>query len=432
MKQAIKNKIDELFKATPDNVGVGWGKKMKGGKYTEELCIVFGVEQKKPLDELKRSEILPPSVEIEGHVYKTDVIEVGKMRTFVSCYPSIAGDCTGCNNATAVPCFQTWCPDYYDPDDPLNNWTYHIDNQDRQTFLSGGIQISSNNNFPVGGGSGMVGTLGMIAIDNFTGALVGVTNNHVVVGNPFYATERLTNSEESEADDNVYQNYSAIGYEIGKVMRYMPLMAGIPNSVDGAIFSVDSSVIDLTESYKQFGLSYTSAMDFASTVEIDNLLSTNPLLYSSGRTTGPKEGALCGLVVRNVPYSANIGPYFDGGIARYDIPFNNLILFSRTDYQCPYPSAEGDSGAVLIADFSGTWKIIGLILGGSEFFGLACRIDEVAAQLDISAWNGLAAPYIDVNSQEIITGIGRSALKVKLCNEKTYWQIGIGTYSNPC
>jgi hypothetical protein len=50
--------------------------------------------------------------------------------------------------------------------------------------MKGGISITSANNL------GKVGTLGFIAVDNAKNALVGVTNNHVVVGTAFYTNYR--------------------------------------------------------------------------------------------------------------------------------------------------------------------------------------------------------------------------------------------------
>jgi hypothetical protein len=87
---------------------------------------------------------------------------------------------------------------------------------------------------------------------------------------------------------------------------------------------------------------------------------------------------------------------------------------------------------VLIADYSGTWKIIGLCLAGSTNYGLACRIDNVATQLGIEAWDGSAKNYIDFASQDIITVTGTSSDATIVCDGKTYWQIGAGLTNNPC
>lgn len=406
MNNNIKDKIHNLFINTPDNVGVMYGKKTKGGKFTGEHAIVFTVEKKKPLSELREDEVFPSCIEIEGKEYKTDVLEVGKIHTL------------SCNANSEADCYD-WLNEY-DINDPLpmDNWNYCRP-------LKGGVQITSDNLI------GYVGTLGTIAVDIDTQALVGLTNNHVVVGNAFYTSERPVDTLENESDDTAYQEYIGVDTSIGKVIRYVPINEnpGI-NRVDGALVSVSSDVIDNDESFKQFGLSYEFPMEFATTEEIDDLLEDNPPLYNSGRTTGAKEGGSCGLIY--IGESAeNITGYWNG---QYEdvIGFYNLIVFAREDLECPYPIYKGDSGSVLIANYGGTWKIIGLCFAGGVHYGYACRIDNVASELNIEAWDGTAKNFIDLSSQEIITVNGTSSDKTIECDGKTYWQIGAGLTNNPC
>jgi hypothetical protein len=412
MNKDIKDKVHELFNSTPDNIGVMYGKKTKEGKFTGEHTIIFTVETKKPLGELKEEEILPSYIDINGEKYKTDVLEVGHVK-LLSCDASTEATCYDWLNQSNI-------------DDP-----YHIDNWDYCRPLKGGIQMTSDNL------AGYVGTLGMIAVDTATQSLVGVTNNHVVIGNAFYTSERPIVTLENESDDTAYQEY--IGVEeyigvhpnIGKVIRYIPInmIPGI-NTVDGALVSVASDDIDIAESFKQFGLSYNLPMVFATTEEIDELIDDNPPLYNSGRTTGAKEGSPCGLIYIG-ELDGNVGPYWNGYYNSL-VTFHDLIVFARENIDCPWPIYKGDSGSVLIADYSGTWKIIGLCLAGSTNYGLACRIDNVATQLGIEAWDGSAKNYIDFASQDIITVTGTSSDATIVCDGKTYWQIGSGLTNNPC
>jgi len=404
MKQIIKDKITELFNSTPKEVGVGWGKKKKNGKFTDEIGIIFTVEKKKPIGELSKDELLPSSIEIDGKTYHTDVIEVGAVRLLA------------CNPATQADCY-----DWYDGVDPI-----YIPNWDKMRPIMGGIQMSSDNQV------GYVGTLGAVVVDNETDSLVGLTNNHVVVGNPFYTSERSYNIIENEEDDTAYQDYIGVGNDIGKVIRYVPVLK-VPdyNYVDGAIVSLNESVVDLNESFKQFGLSYNLPMEFATTEEIDDLFMDSPSLYNSGRSTGPKEGSPCGLIVTATNQILSIVGYTDGGVELV-ITFAGCIVFSRIDDTCAWPIYSGDSGSVLIADYGGTWKIVGLCFAGGTNYGFACRIDKVAEELNISAWDGSAKNFIDLSSQEIITVNGVSADKTITCNGKTYWQIGSGLTNNPC
>jgi hypothetical protein len=408
MNKDIKDRIKKLFNSTPDDVGVAYGKKMKGGIPTGETSIIFTVEKKKPLSELSKEEVLPKSVTIKGKKYVTDVIEIGKIKLLA------------CDNSVKTNCVDPW----YNYSD--SRYPYHMDNWDLCRPLKGGVQFTSDNKV------GSVGTLGMIAVDVSTDSLVGVTNNHVVIGNAFFTSERPINTLENESDDVAYQEYIDVGTDIGKVVRYVPISrAPGVNQVDGALVSIDSGVVDIAESYKQFGLSYTLPMEFASTVEIDDLISSNPPLCSSGRTTGAKEGSPCGLSIYGIGYMTGVGPYWNGYYETV-ATFEELLIFTRINTECPWPIYAGDSGSVLIANYSGTWKIIGLCFAGGEFYGLACRIDEVASQLGISAWDGTAKGYINLLSQDIITVAGTSSDATISCNGKTYWQIGAGLTNNPC
>lgn len=411
MEESLKNKIKELYESTPPTTGVAFGKKRVGGKFTGENCIIFNVEKKKSLSELEDDEILPSTVNIDGVIYKTDVWESGKIK-LLACDETTSGNC-------------------YDWED------YPPQNQNEFRPLYGGVQCTSANN------SSTYGTLGFMAMDTLTSAIVGVSNNHVLVKNAFYTTSRDVNNVENELSDVVYQNYPIAGQEIGKVIRYVPIsQSPTYNQVDGALVGIfpntggNTPYIDFTASYKQYGLSYTLPLSFASTGEIDGMLDVespyyNPPLYSSGAGTGAKGESLCGLTISGTNAYELVGGYNNGGVEE-DVLFSDLLSFTRTNPDCLYPIASGDSGSALIADFNGTWKIVGLVFAGGDYDGVACRIDKVASQLGISAWDGSTIPFIDLSSQIIITEDGQSSAKTKTCNGDLYWQIGAGTNNNPC
>jgi len=402
---SIKEKIKELFNNTPDNVGVSFGKKITNGKYTDEIGIVFTIDKKLPLDQIPENEVLPSSIEIDGTVYSTDVFEVGKIIP-LACSQSIIDNCYNWFNTA-----------------PGNRGNIRP--------LKGGVSITSDKNL------GSVGTMGFIAVDTDSQALVGVTNNHVVIGDAFMTSQRsisgLNPVLENEKGDRVYQpGESPIPsqtFKIGEVIRYVPIYTGSANQVDGALLYISSSVDSISESYKQFGLSYTSSLPFASTAEIDNLLSTNPPLCSSGRTTGPKEGSPCGLIMSAINVSTYVQPYKLQGNDKV-VLFNDCISFTRIDPDCPHPVYPGDSGSALIANFSGVWKIIGLVFAGGNNIGIACRIDNVALQLGIEEWDGTAKNH--VTSIAYKSNPSTSNSSYINCGSK-YWQIGLEYgVSNPC
>jgi hypothetical protein len=407
LTESIKQKIQELFDNTPDNVSVSYGKKITNGQYTGEIGITFFVETKLPIEVIPAEELLPSSITIDGVEYVTDVVPVGKIGVLVC-------DSTTLNNCYA---WQTSAPG----------------NRGTIRPLKGGISVTSYNN------QDAIGTLGFMAVDTFTQALVGISNNHVLISDGFYTSNRnLTGLKENELSDNVYQTGETgtnPALKIGEVLRYVPLNLSSTNTVDVAMTSVASADISNSESIKQYGLSNSTAMPFASTSEINNLLSTNPLLYSSGRTSGAKGEGLCGLRVLSIGVSAPISGYTLQGATK-TINFSDCIVFTRTNPECPSPIASGDSGSALIANFSGTWKIIGLVFAGgtsaSNYVGFANRIDNVASQLSIQSWDGTSKNYVDLASKTNKTIAGGSSNATLNCNGSTYWQVGLTNISSPC
>ena len=214
------------------------------------------------------------------------------------------------------------------------------------------------------------------------------------------------------------------------------------NYVDGAILSLEAEDVSITTSYQQAGVSdYTLPLPFASTAEIDDLLTTNPMIYSSGRTTGPKGGASCPMRIGALFTVLNINYKLQGGtaVAR----FLDQITFVKPENDpslttiCSNPRYGGDSGSALIADFDGVRKIIGLVfaaggVGGIVYFGYANRIDRVASELGIEAWDGTAKGYVDPASITYKTTINGSSNKILNCEGVNYWQVGLTTLNTPC
>jgi hypothetical protein len=408
-------KIEELYESTPDYVGVGFGIKSTNKERTGEHAVIFTVEKKRPIEEIPEDELLPKEIEIDGVTYKTDVVEIGKVE-LLSCSTDVLNSCYDWNSGFI-----------YDGTTYGNN--IPPGNRGFIRPLKGGISITSQNQL------GKVGTLGFIAVDNAKNALVGVTNNHVVVGNAFYTA--LRNASPVNEYQDLYYQPGESGFQgnptyiIGEVVRYVPIHVNVYNQVDGALVTIDPSTISNTESYKQYDIIYNTPIPFATTAEIDSLLSTDPVLYSSGRTSGVKSGSLCSLAVFNINQILPINGYNLDGIIT-PITFNRTIGFTRTSDQCPFPIVPGDSGSALIVDFNGVYKIVGLIFAGSTYYGFANRIDDVASQLNISSWDGTTKNYFNTGSRQFITTPGGSYDKTIDCNNNIYWQVGTISNTNPC
>ena len=414
----IKLKIQELAKQNAFNANcISYGYKFVGNVQTDELCISFGVEQKKSISELLDSEIIPSSITIEDQILKTDVYEAGKVE-LLACNPycgAFAGPNSAANRAVTRP-------------------------------LVGGLSMQISN-LP-----GFVGTMGFIGVHTDTQALVGVTNNHVLIQDAFYTSDRsLINGvyqNEYFPINNVYQNGESYppppSNQIGRSLRYVPINEATPNQVDCGIFSINESDIDtgpISSSVMQAGDAYTAPLPFATTIEINNLLTTNPMIYSSGRTTGPKGGTGCPMRISSI-FTAFPIAYKKQGLAT-TVYFQDQLEFVKPENDpslsvlCPNPIIGGDSGSALIADFGGIRKIIGLVFAAraSTNTGYANRIDNVASEMGIEAWDGTNKNFVDPASIDYITTIGGSSAKNIICNERQFWQVGLtisAFFDNPC
>ena len=165
------------------------------------------------------------------------------------------------------------------------------------------------------------------------------------------------------------------------------------------------------------------------------------MLYSSGRTTGPKGGSGCPLRIFALftAFSLNYRKQF----VYTTVGFIDQITFVKPENDpslsvlCNSPIIGGDSGSALIADFDGVRKIIGLVFAASYVgvnivYAHANRIDNVSSEMDIEAWDGTNKNFVDLSSIEYITTVGGSSNKSIICDERQFSQVGLTTVINPC
>lgn len=406
--ELIKELTKYYHDITPEDVvGVSYGKKEIGGKLTDIDAVIFTVIKKKPLDEIPTDEIIPSTIEFKGFNFETDV-EEGEYLFLEDC-PS----------------------DFYD-------WiTTPPANRNTIRPLQGGISTTNYTSLNTS-----TGTLGFLAVDSQTNSLVGVSNNHVYVYDAFQANERSASGQKTSILNNIVTQPNESGNyglqnAIGLVKRYVPLSGtSYYNSVDCALTTVNEDDIDNSVSYRQYGMTgWLAPLEFATTSEIDNLLSTNPNLFSSGRTTGPKgEGDMKLFAdassVITIAYKKQGTPtyvYFEDNIRFYA-----SASTTPSGYVCTYPIAPGDSGSALVADFGGTRKIIGLVFAGlnyngSTVRGIANRIDNVVNQIGISAWTGQTVNYSNTGVTETHIVSGLSDIPYMDLSGNTYWQGGLSS-----
>lgn len=417
----ILNKINELRNLYPDAISIGYGPKISNGEATGDSAIIYQLKEKKAVVDLSPEEIIPSEIKIGEDVIKTDIVEIFAVNSLV-CN-------TGCGEDNGVS--------------SIANRTY-------TRPIKGALSITSSNNLSERG------TIGSLVKHTQSGAVVALTNNHVTIQDAVYTSQRtqsgLLQNEYTPANviyQNTEPNIPNSADIIGQSLRYVPInkvSSGSTNQVDAAIFSLSADVIDVDSSWDQVGLSLTQNPPFATTAEINNLYVTNPQLYSSGRTTGPKGGALCPLTINQIGANT-ITNYNLQGVPTQCV-FTNCIVFVKPDPatptaqvpQCLNPVRPGDSGSLLLADIGGTIKVIGLVFAGGEdtngntIYGWACRIDEIASQLGIEWWdNTEPLTVVDLTSIEYKTTVGGNSNKTLTCETKEYWQVGFtGTLDNPC
>lgn len=433
----IKQITEQYHKSTNENVNsVFYGRKIVDGKLTDELGFIFMVNEKKPLSELNSDEIIPDKIFIDEEGIKTDVLESK---------PELALYCKYCD------------PNFYDwqTTPPINNDLY--------TNVRGGMGL-----YNIINGAG-IGTMGFIAIDNDTDSIVGITNSHVALKDPLVCSERDPRSViVNHYDNTLHQGYmatpSTIGvYEnyVGKVKKYVPLTTLVANQVDGTAIAINYDVFAPGHIWKQVGLDdiVTGCTEFASTEELDDLLNTNPDLYSTGIRTGAKGNGTTLLK----PYAINgnltttISINYPTQGTTKTLTFNNVHAYIAVDPTdstscCFFPANSGDSGSVVLGRIpigGGEYqiKIIGLLfavsfitteygsLGVIAFFN---RIDDVAEQLNIRALDEAFLSGVTQNDLSNLDGLescvveGLSNQKYIIKDGKKYWQVGLTTSTDIC
>lgn len=429
----LKDTIQALYDGTPEYVhGVTLAHKYTGGQKTEKISIVFLVDKKLPVSEVPAGEMLPASLVIDGVTVETDVQEAIRAH-LVTCYGAGNQNIARLQPAQSGASFLT----------PMRGGQEIIQFPTGWTAVQGGYNIT-------------LGTLGFFCVDNADNKIVGVTNAHVTVSKRQFCSERAlddynTYDERVWIADNIKYTPGAGRFNTGafapvasRVKRYTGATASGTNYVDGALLMMDPNVIS-TDSYKLWGPiedgddpgPFTSPMPFATTAEIDALLTSYPRCFSTGRTTGPKgftDSASCRLRVIGVGTSLSVGDPDIGTLA-----YSDALVYAYEDGSAN-PCVSGDSGSCLVALIGGVYKIIGLVFAGGAIgdgtpMGVACRIDRVAQELNIRAWDGT----FNTNTFDAVTYRGDDALGELLVAKNdpraeqtsfvhtdgfTYWQAG--------
>jgi hypothetical protein len=431
INKQIKEELEKLFKENRFNCrSISISTKEKDGEDTSEICITVGVPEKKPLDQLTASEIVPDEIEINGQKFKTDVKEIAEIK--------------------AMECFSSG-------DDNILKLQ---GNPSLLTPLKGGQEIikfprgwSVNAQGNITGFS--VGTLGLFVVDDIDDKIVGITNTHVAVDKLRFTGERdaeeestnpFNTKEEEEwvVDEQLYPTGGRCRSGTGfadeiidtafEIKRYQPISGTETNYVDAALLIMNPTHISESDSFKihhpDSVTEYSDYLPFATTEEIDSLLdSPKPRLFSTGRTTGPKgwgEDPAC--IINAVGVSTVINVGFSSELTA---TFGDIIHYQHADGSAGVIDG-GDSGSILLADFGGVKKVIGLAFAGStdETNAFACRIDRIAESLKIREWDSSyvydsSVPTVDIISEPIEYSSSNELSIIH--NGKEYFQVGSTT-----
>jgi hypothetical protein len=352
-KSELNIVINKLHDKTKNYVNtIGYGYKTKNNIKTNEKSIIFGVSRKKNIDQIPSDELLPAFVEVGDEIVKTDVISIGDIRALSSyrsnCFK--AGD-----SSSSV-------------------------NRSKRRPLLGGCSI-----IRTGFSNPNAGTLGLIVRDKEDGTIVGLTNNHVIARNAFFTSE--LNSSLTLIDNTTFgvlQPGTADGGvdpsdRIGFSKRYEPMSrittSGSINFIDAAICSLNN--LDFN-SIKILGLDNPSALPFATSSEINNLLDNNNKLFKSGRTTGAVGFPNCPMIIFQENLKIRVGGYIDQNSNNQVVEFSDCLAVVYEETQTitdPYDGRSfnfprenvgvgGDSGSVVVADIAGINKVVGLFFAG--------------------------------------------------------------------
>lgn len=417
LNDSILDKIKDIAAGPINTTSIYLGRKTKDGQETGEIGIVFSVEKKVSSGDIPKDQLIPKTIKVDGHDIVTDVVECEPLKT-MACYTSSDPDVTKLQNLPTAPV-------------ALKG------GQEMRQFPTGWVNLGGGN-FQI-----QIGTLGFFAKDLIDNKVVAVTNSHVACYRKTLASQRNISEEQLSpnntgeqypwvGDGNLYtpggsfRNNSANARGMNRIKRYEPQdLYGI-NYVDAALLIPEPNYVD-NNSYQVWQPTsvptYPASLPFASTAELNNLLVSNPRVYSTGRSTGPKgwgNFAGCRIRVTAVGAAASVTDSTEGFVASWQ----DLIYVQYEDLSTG-PMAGGDSGSAVMAEIGGVMKIIGLFFAGASNLGALCRIDRIVTALNIGPFttptnssiptpNFFSGDFATYGSQKTISR-----------NGKTYYQIGV-------
>lgn len=484
---ALKNDLARLRQIAPADVnGVSFGYKITAGQRTPTLSVIFRVAEKKAISEIPETDRIPSTLTVAGQTYPTDVVESprGAIKAWPACFDNQNPEhneiarLRGQTEAGALLPLRGGQEISFVP---FSNFVGNVG------YIYGTIglfAIDNEDNRVVGVTNTHVAMADVVWYGkDASRALSAEVLDAKNTLEPRFSTVDGQKYPYSATIRDKYDYHVAVRH----VKRYSPLRSKPQtlleaeeskqvNFIDAALLIMDNGKFGGTEtpfvgpySYSIRRPSDVEAAEnesstappyypFATTEELDAFfsLSTEKYVYSTGRTTGPK--GYCAdkrLIISEVAAAIEVcygaqncsaTPLpINAGIAPFDDVFA-VTKASDADVDTT-PGAPGDSGSAVIAHIppvgaSGPAvpKIIGLLFAGSADESFICRIDRVAAALNIRAWTAdynfdpetslsIPTPRVVTESLSDGTGVigrGTDLFVTRVENEATqkYWHAG--------
>jgi hypothetical protein len=390
-------------------VGIGWGPKISNGEETGEYSVIFLVNEKKSIEELSLSEIVPSNITIQNINVKTDV-QAGKVHT------PLLSDCHTVDDVT----------------EPVKS------NRIKNRPLKAGSESETR-------WGQFVATLGTFVIDKNDGQIVALSNNHVYANNQVIARYDTANSfgSKNTLSLSAFQPTGAWRTSVSEDKigtAKIPVVIGNKNSdivsfyiaettCDAATVKLDNYNLLNSESLRPINFNANPPYEFATDDEIDSLLNISSPNYGapvfrSGRTCGPVgypgNTNSCNLSVYQF-LPALVGSY-NGFVSNFTNSFyvrGNVI-----------PGRGGDSGSAMYALFNynnpslSAWKLIGLLFAGpgDSSYTIGSRITAIAKALNIAPWDGTTIPTL-TSTATYINSTDLNSATIAL-SSRVFYQLG--------
>lgn len=507
--------LNYLLTSTPDNIhSVGFAYKLKNNQPTGVMSVQFFVKRKLPVTELNQDELLPSTVTVDNQTYETDVVEAKEFKA-LQCIgsrngsPIFLGDYnwpSGEHRAMQRPIRGgieligkniTTPPQYASGFGTLGGIVTDTTDSTTVGITNAHVVGLALTNFdvrPVAERPGLVledsakmklysGSLpqqtpsisgNQIWYSSVPGFLPGtqICENINFLGQTYYGIypDAAFATTSPIVSTGVYGPLSAycVNSDVGYIKRYSPItikpdsfnildvaLITINTEANASLLNSSTPMLSAGYSHQQANFYHKNVCSFASTAEIDSLVTSNIPLFKSGRTTAATGwpnpiGAevrfplttcnlslsssqnltyyfLSGCDMRATSVDSSGGIGYDFGVAN----FQNMISFTATAGIPPVRG--GDSGSLLYGLFNSSspstsaWKIVGLVFAGNSVDrALAVRIDNIVNTFGVSAYNSGQPVYTNLNNVKKQYLLGKSSIQALTGSDnKKYWQSGV-------